>query len=426
LTDAAPPAPPLDDEPVLLTEPADGVPPVVTTPDQLTQTISALAGGTGPVAVDAERAHGFRYSQRAYLIQLRRTGAGTHLVDPIAFAPPAEGAGAAAPPADLRPLGAALADAEWVIHAASQDLPCLYQVGMVPRTLFDTELAARLLGFPRVALGTMLEELLGVRLLKEHSASDWSTRPLPVEWLTYAALDVELLLELREVLHARLAETGKLDWARQEFAALVSGASQPPERRSDPWRRTSGIHKVRTRRGLAYLAALWAARDAIARDLDRAPGRVVADVGLSELAGAVTPGRAALRQIPAFARRQARRYETAWLAALDSVATLRESELPAMHVSSDGPPQPRLWPAKDAAAATRLAAVREGLQGLAEQHDLPVENLLTPDHVRRLAWRPPTPVTPETVDAALAEYGARPWQRELAVQVLVPLLVTRE
>jgi ribonuclease D len=426
LTDAPSPTPPVDDEPVLLTEPADGVPPVVTTPEQLVESIAALAAGTGPVAVDAERAHGFRYSQRAYLIQLRRAGSGTHLVDPIAFAPAAEGAGAEAPSADLRSLGAAIVDAEWVIHAASQDLPCLFQVGLVPRTLFDTELAARLLGFPRVALGTMLEELLGVRLLKEHSASDWSTRPLPVEWLTYAALDVELLLELRDVLHARLEETGKLDWARQEFAALVAGAGVAPERRADPWRRTSGIHKVRTRRGLAYVAALWAARDTIARELDRAPGRVLADVGLSELAAAGNPGRAALRQIPAFARRQARRFEAAWLAALESVSALRESELPPMHVASDGPPQARLWAAKDPVAAARLAAVREALVAIAEQQELPAENLLTPDYVRRLAWRPPTPVTEETVDAALAEYGARPWQRELTVAAITPLLVTRE
>jgi ribonuclease D len=426
VTDAPLPDPPLDDEPVLLTEPADGVPPVVVTPEQLSATIAALTSGTGPLAVDAERAHGFRYSQRAYLIQLRRAGSGTHLVDPIAFAPPAEGAGAEAPPADLRPLGAAIVDVEWVIHAASQDLPCLFQVGLVPRTLFDTELAARLLGFPRVALGTMLEELLGVRLLKEHSASDWSTRPLPAEWLTYAALDVELLLELRDVLHARLEETGKLAWAREEFAALAAGAGVAPERRVDPWRRTSGIHKVRTRRGLAYVAALWAARDTIARELDRAPGRVLADVGLSELAAAGNPGRAALRQIPAFARRQARRFEAAWLAALESVSTLRESDLPPMHVASDGPPQARLWAAKDPVAAARLAAVREALVAIAERHELPVENLLTPDYVRRLAWRPPTPVTEETVDAALTEYGARPWQRELTVAAVTPLLVTGE
>ena len=315
--------------------------------------------------MDAERAHGFRYSQRAYLIQLRRAGSGTHLVDPIAFAPPAEGAGAEAPPADLRPLGAAIADAEWVIHAASQDLPCLYEVGLVPRTLFDTELAARLLGYPRVALGTMLEELLGVRLLKEHSASDWSTRPLPAEWLTYAALDVELLLELRDVLHAQLEETGKLEWARQEFAALVAGAGVPPERRAGPVAadvgHPQGAHPARPRRTSPSSGRPGTRSPG---ELDRAPGRVLADVG-AQRAGRrrQTPSRAALRQIPAFARRQARRFEADWLAALESVVRLREAELPPMHVPSDGPPQARLWPAKDPVAAARLAAVRGALHG---------------------------------------------------------------
>ncbi len=424
MTDLDPPpvAPELEDDPPLLTEPADGVPPVVVDPAQLEDAIAALAAGTGPVAVDAERAHGFRYSQRAYLLQFRRAGSGTHLVDPIAFTPADAGVGAEAAPADLSPLGAALQDAEWVVHAASQDLPCLFEVGLVPRTLFDTELAARLLGFPRVALGTMIEELLGVRLLKEHSASDWSTRPLPPEWLTYAALDVELLLELRDILATRLAESGKADWAQQEFAALVAGAGVPAERRADPWRRTSGIHKVRTRRGLANVAALWSARDLIASELDRAPGRVLGDLGISELAAAPNPGRAAMRQIPAFARRQARRYEASWLTALAAAAELPEAELPPMHVANEGPPQARMWVAKDPVAAARLAAVRGALQDLAERHGLPVENLLTPDHVRRLAWRPPEPLTAETVDAALAAYGARSWQRELTVPAITPLL----
>ena len=416
----------VDAEPELLTEPADGVPPVVSTPAELAATIAALQAGSGPVAVDAERAHGFRYSQRAYLIQLRRAGSGTHLIDPIALGSTADEDGSRGRPADLSALGAAIRDAEWVIHAANQDLSCLYEVGLVPQTLFDTELAARLLGFPRVALGTMLEELLGVRLLKEHSAADWSTRPLPQEWLTYAALDVELLLELREILHTRLLEVGKAEWARQEFAALVATAGVQPDPRPDPWRRTSGIHRVRTRRGLGYVAALWYARDAIAARLDRAPGKVLADVAISELAAHPAPGRAGMRQIPGFARRQARRFEADWLAAIEEVSRMRESELPPMHVFSEGPPQARLWPAKDPIAAARLAAVRVALLAIADDHGLPVENLLTPEHVRRLAWRPPSPLTEETVDATLAGYGARCWQRELTVSAVTPLLVTRE
>jgi ribonuclease D len=404
--------PDLDQETELLTTPIEGVPAIVTTPEALQQTISALRTGSGPIAVDAERAHGFRYSQRAYLIQLRRSGSGTHLVDPIAFGGPA----------DLSDLGAAVSQTEWVIHAAGQDLACLYEVGLVPTTLFDTELAARLLGYPRVSLGTMIEELLGVRLLKEHSASDWSKRPLPEEWLIYAALDVELLIELRNKLAARLTETGKWQWAEQEFAALVASAGVSAEPRRDPWRRTSGIHHVRSRRGLAYVAELWYARDAIAQQLDRAPSKILPDVAITELAAHKHPDRATLRKIPAFSRRQARRVEASWLIALDVAARMPESALPPMHVPNDGPPQSRMWPAKNPGAAARLAALRGALLAIAERYEVPMENLLTPDHVRRLAWRPPSPATEESVDQVLTDLGARPWQRELTVAAISPLL----
>ncbi|WP_344802283.1 HRDC domain-containing protein [Microlunatus ginsengisoli] len=402
---------PEPDVPVL-TAPRDGLPVVDETGDELARTIAALAGGHGPVAVDAERAHGFRYSQRAYLLQLRRAGAGTHLIDPVAYGQPA----------DLGTLRDAIADAEWVIHAANQDLPCLAEVNLVPRTLFDTELAARLLNYPRVALGTMLEELLGVRLLKEHSAADWSTRPIPHDWLNYAALDVELLVELRDALTARLAEAGKDEWARQEFAALVAGAGTRPPVREDPWRRTSGMHKVRTRRQLAYVAELWSTRDEIAREQDRAPGRVLADVAITELATAADPGAAALRRVPGFTRRQARRFDAEWLAALRRAARLPESQLPPMHRPSEGPPPPRMWQSKDPAAAARLAAAREALAQRAAEVELPAENLLTPDYLRRLAWRPPVPATAASIDATLEGFGARAWQRELTVPLLVDAL----
>lgn len=192
---------------VPLLEPSDGVPEVVDTPERLAEVVRAFAGGTGPVAVDAERASGYRYGQRTYLVQLRRAGAGTAIVDPIALP-------------DLSELGAALADVEWVLHAASQDLPGLAEQGLRPSTVFDTELAARLLGMERVGLAAVVAEVLGRGLAKEHSAVDWSTRPLPAEWLRYAALDVELLIELRDALAERLEAAGKTEWARQEFDAV--------------------------------------------------------------------------------------------------------------------------------------------------------------------------------------------------------------
>ncbi|MCW2812380.1 MAG: rnd [Friedmanniella sp.] len=402
-------------EVVVLSEPADGVPQVIANPEDLDAAIASLRAGTGPVAVDAERAHGFRYSQRAYLLQLRRQGSGTHLIDPVAFGQPA----------DLSPLAEALGEAEWVIHAASQDLPCLFEVGLVPRTLFDTELAGRLLGYPRVALGTLIEEFFEVRLLKEHSASDWSSRPLPTEWLSYAALDVELLVELRDRLAAQLVESGKWDWAQQEFAALVAGAGISPEPRTDPWRRTSGIHKVRTRRALAVVSALWLARDDIARRQDRAPSKILPDVAISEIAAIADPDRSALRQVSGFSRRQARRYEVNWVQALEAAAAVPDHELPPLHITTEGPPAARMWAAKDPVAAARLSRVRNAVMTRATEVNLPAENLMTPDHLRRLAWRPPEPVTAEAVDAALASYGARPWQRELTVDRITAALAVK-
>ncbi|WP_139123147.1 ribonuclease D, partial [Cellulosimicrobium cellulans] len=262
MSSAAPPLPPPADRPaetpedaapapvVPLTEPADGLSPVVDTPAAFDRVIEAFAAATGPVAADAERASGYRYGQRTYLVQVRREGAGTALIDPVALP-------------DLSPLRAAIGDAEWVLHAASQDLPGLAEHGVVPARVFDTELAARLLGMERVGLAAVVADVLGLGLAKEHSAVDWSTRPLPAEWLRYAALDVEVLLPLREGLAARLEEAGKAAWAAEEFEAVRT--APPPAPRVDPWRRTSGSHTLRDARRLAVVRSLWEARDANAR-----------------------------------------------------------------------------------------------------------------------------------------------------------------
>jgi ribonuclease D len=400
-------------EVVNLTEPREGLPPVIVTPEELAAAVRRLADGSGPVAVDAERASGYRYGQRAYLVQLRRAGAGTVLIDPIACP-------------DLSGIDAALAGVEAVLHAASQDLPCLAEIGYRPRRLFDTELAGRLLGYPRVALGTMLEELLGYRLAKEHSAADWSVRPLSEEMLTYAALDVEVLIELRDVLAEQLAEQGKTEWARQEFA--TEAAALPPPPRADPWRRTSGIHRVRSRRGLAVVRELWEARDAVARDADLSPRRVLADQAIIEaartLAAGPTPSRPALDKINGFRARNARRHTARWLTAVLRARQLGDDDLPEVTGAATvtGPPPAHRWPERDPDAAARLAAAREAVTAIAEAHHLPTENLLAPDAVRRLTWEPPDPATPETVAAALAGYGARPWQAALTAGPLATAL----
>ena len=404
----------------LVTAPAEGVPDVVRTPEALQATVAALARGSGPLAVDTERAHGFRYSGRAYLIQLRREGSGTHLVDPIAFAGDGERA-------DLSAVADAVGDAEWILHAATQDLPSLVEVNMVPRRLFDTELAGRLLGLPRVALGSLLERALGKSLAKEHSASDWSRRPLPAEWLNYASLDVELLIPLRHWVAAQLEEAGKAEWAAQEFAHLVEHAEDPVPIRVDPWRRVSGTHDVRTPRGLAVVRELWHERDELAQRLDRAPGRILVDRAISGLAQLAekpdfVPSREALRAVEGFKWRQAARWETNWLAALERALALPKQELPLKRPPAEGIPHPKGWPTRFPDAADRWSRIRPATIELAEELKLPVENLIPPDAVRKLAWEPPHPVSEAAVDVFWMAERVRPWQRELVVPVVTPLL----
>jgi ribonuclease D len=395
------------EEVVLLLEPREGIPPVIDEPGGLSTIVRAFEQGSGPVAVDAERASGYRYSGRAYLVQLRRSGAGSALIDPTSCP-------------DLSTLDAALADAEIVLHAASQDLPCLAELGFRPKKLFDTELAGRLLGYERVGLGTMVETVLGLRLEKGHSAADWSTRPLPEAWLRYAALDVEVLVELRDVLHEELATSGKLRWAEEEFAAVL--ATPGPQPRSDPWRRTSGIHKVRSLRGLAVVRELWTLRDTLARDSDLAPGRVLPDSAIVAAALEIPRTTKALTEIAPFTGRSARRHLRDWLAAVNRARGLAESQLPQPSSAGDGPPPTNRWADRDPAAAKRLAAARSVVAALADEHRMPTENLLQPDAVRRLTWEPPEELDEETVAARLRELGARSWQITLTAHPIAKAL----
>lgn len=400
--------------PVELLTLADGLPPVIDTPDALAAYCAAIAAGTGPVAIDAERASGYRYSNRAYLIQVKREGAGIGLIDPIPFE-------------DLSPLAEAIGDSEWILHAATQDLPCLAEVGLRPAALFDTELAGRLLNYPRVGLATLVEVLLERQLLKEHSAVDWSTRPLPEPWLEYAALDVEVLVELRNLLAGQLEEAGKTDWARQEFDNLRTFT---PTVRVDAWRRTSGLHKVRGRRTLGAVRSLWETRDRIAQERDVTPGRLIPDAALVAAATAMPAKRGALMSTQGFHGRGASRYANEWLAAVREAAELPEDQLPTRVSHGDGPPAPRAWADKDPVAARRLELARAAVAKISEEHQVPLENLLTPDTLRRTMWTPPKTREPvellEAVIDQLHGLGARSWQVSLTAPALSRAILDAE
>lgn len=369
---------------------------------------AALRGGSGPIGIDAERASGFTYSQRAYLIQVYRRNAGTFLFDPPAIG-------------DFNELNEALAGEEWILHAASQDLACLREVGLDPATIFDTELAARLLGIPRVGLGTVVEELLGIHLAKEHSAANWSTRPLPESWLVYAALDVELLPDLRDRMVDMLVESGKTTIVAEEFAAVLARETKLP--RAEPWRRLSGVHSIRGQRNLAIARELWLARDALARHLDVSPGRLVPDASLVAAARVMPASRQALADLREFSGRASRSELDRWWGAIQ--AGLSSAELPALKANGDGEtlPPPRSWAERNPEADLRFKAARAVLTAASEELAIPLENLLTPDYLRRLAWAPPAYVGSESIGSALADLGARPWQIDATAQLIADAFV---
>ncbi len=406
---------------VPLLEPAEGTPDVIDTEDAFRDALALLSQGSGPFAVDAERASGFRYSARAYLIQIKRSNGGLHLIDPIPFGPGHT---------LFIELNNLLNTDEVILHASTQDLPCLRELGINPVKLFDTELAGRIAGLPRVGLGPLLESLMGVSLAKEHSAADWSARPLPKDWLTYAALDVELLIELRDRMYLTLESAKKLPWALEEFASILKAPPAPP--RVDPWRRTSGMHKIKRRDQLAIIKSLWIARDAVAATQDIAPGKLLNDSAIVELAIAAPTTKREFEKCLRPLGLRARWMENLqlWLDSIAAAIALPEDQWPAMRTNADTLPPIKLWRDKFPEKFAPLSHARAAIEHIAEENEIPVENLITPEHVRRICWKPPvgatTTLSVSEVEKALGELGARKWQIDLVAPAIAAALLERE
>jgi len=407
-----------DQPPTLVTAPRGGAASLITDAAGLDRFIAQIDPGA-PIAVDAERAQSFRYSSRAYLIQLRQSGCGTHMLDPIALA-------GDAPMADLSALDAALSGCEWVLHAASQDLPCLAEVGLTPHRLFDTELAGRLLNLPKVSISPMLTQFLGIELAKAHSADDWSRRPLPEDLLDYASLDVDYLLELRDAVALALDDAGKTEWAKQEFDDVLSRFAVVPTPDEERWRHLKGLGHLHQPREFAVARSLWQLRDTIARHLDIFPGRILSDAQLTDAAHTLStlkPGQvaAALPTIDGFGGHFARRNLALWTSAVEDALAMKPSQLPKGHHNHEIPP-PRFWSQLSPSALKRWELARPAVLAVAEEHQLPAENLMTVSTLAALVWPNHADLTEAGLRTAMTTAQVRPWQQDLVAPVLADVL----
>jgi ribonuclease D len=361
----------------------------------LSELVAAL-DGVQQVAIDAERASGFRYSQRAYLIQIAVRDLGIWLVDPVADL-------------DLTDLIAPLNSKTWLLHAATQDLPCLAELGFKPAGLIDTELTARIVGLERVGLGSVCESLLEIELAKEHSAADWSQRPLTQEMLDYAALDVDVMFELWEKLSELARETEKEAWLAEEFEHLLDFKPKPAL--EEPWRGLPGISRIKDLAKLKIAASLHATRDAIAIEKDIAPGRLIPDRSIMAAVNQAPKSRSDLANNKEFQGRASRTLLSTWWEAIAKAQELEISLEPSE--KGNGIPNHKSWERRFPEAHRRLEVVRPLVLAMAAELKIPVENLLTPDYLRRVCFEPQQDVAKQ-----LGEYGARKWQIDLVTEVI--------
>lgn len=400
--------------PEVLGTPRGGVPPLVSTIDALSTASAALAAGHGPIAVDTERASGFRYDERAFLLQIKRDGAGIVLIDPV----PLRQEIAAL-------LGPVMNSQEWIIHAAATDLGCLHELGLVPARIFDTELAGRFCGVDRVNLASMAEQFLGQTLLKGYGAADWSKRPLPEDWLTYAALDVELLIELKAALVPELSEHGTIDWFEQECEFIRQEFAHGDPHPDKTWRDTKRISKVRKPNQLAILRALWKHRDTQARKHDVAVSRLLPDRIMAEIAIAAPRTRGHLVSV---AKKNGSfvKNPDQWVRIVNQTLKSNPQSWPRpQRRNLDEAPARKDWAHLNPTAAIALEQVTQGLQDIQSEYEVPLENLIKPAVLRDVLWEHFTDHalrSADDVDAALDNHSVRRWQKDLVVPLIVQTL----
>ena len=420
-----------------LAEPRDGLPPLLDTAEAIADGARRLAAGHGPIAVDTERASAFRFDERAFLVQLRRPGTGTLLIDPTGSASGSTASASAftgsafsgsAFSAAMDQLGRVMNSTEWILHAAHTDLPALTTLGWRPTRLHDTQIAGRLLGMGQPGLAAMLEEFLDVTIDKDKGREDWSARPLTKDLLTYAALDVELLHELLDIVLPLLQARDRLDWYVQDCAADLRKA----RRLTVPtWTNLKGIQSLRTPRSVAVARGLAEARIAFAQQRDRPLERTMSSKDIVALAKHPHSAKRALGTM-----RMAKDLVAPARQAISHAMALHESELPApLPRSSQGYPDHRNWEDDYPHAFAALRVLEQQVEQLAEELEISRESLAVMRQIRPAAWAvshveldscdadDPVGAMENELGSVLKANGARDWQSELILNRSVPLLV---
>jgi len=408
MTQEADPSAPISellDKPRLATQ-------LVDSEEQLQEFLNELRITKLPIALDAERASGFRYGQKAYLLQIAIKDSKIFLIDPVA------------------PFSASLWEEfieavgshAWIIHAAAQDLPCLTEMNLKPTKILDTELAARLLGLPRVALGTLTEHYLQLRLAKEHSAVDWSERPLPANWLNYAALDVDVLFDLWEKVEQDLVIKQKEAIALAEFDYLLHPA--PKLAKTERWRSMTGLHEVKDQRDLTIAKHLWTAREELAIEKDVAPGRLIPDASIVAAVKEHPLSRSELASLKSFAGRASRTFIDTWWKAIEEGTSTRH--LVEVRPKPTGIPNHRNWPQKFPKAHARLLSSKELIASISAEQEIPQENILNPEALRGICFEPPEELTLNSITKSLREKYVRQWQIDLVAEGLLVSLTAEE
>ena len=376
----------------------------------LNEAVGNLEAGIGPIAVDAERASGFKYNQDAYLIQVHRVGSPIYLIDPKAFAINA-----------VEQFMTLMNSNEWILHAATQDLPCLNDLGLHPKAIFDTEHISRLLGFPRVGLGPICELAIGMRLAKEHSAADWSTRPLPESWLDYAALDVDVLPAIREFLLSEIESQDKAELVRQDMSHLL-GFKRKPEK-VDRWRGLKNLHLVKDQNGLAVAKHLWEAREKLAAEKDTSPGRILPDSSIVAVSQDIPKTKSQLAGMKTFVGRGSRSFLDLWWRSIES--GLKMNPAPPLRLPATGIPNHRNWEKHFPVAHARYQSSKTFIAEVSESTKIPAENLLQPDLLRELCFDEAL-LSANQISTFLLSKTARPWQVELLAEGLAKAFASHE